>query len=146
MVAPSGLTVTVATGGGGNGFTVMSGVVTLGALSLVALIVAVPFPTAVTVMLAPLAVLIELDALTVSTAVLLELHATVRPLSVAPFTSFGIAVRDWDAPTSIGVVGAERTTLATGIGFTVTVTLDVTPPAAALIVACPALSAATLPV
>jgi hypothetical protein len=42
MLAEAGLTVTVATGGGGTGLTVITGVVALGAVSLAAVIVAVP--------------------------------------------------------------------------------------------------------
>jgi hypothetical protein len=84
------LTLTVATG---TGFTVTVGVVAAGADSLVAVIVAVPAPTALTVIVAPLAVLTELDALTVKTAVLLETQLTVRPERIVPLASFGVAVR-----------------------------------------------------
>jgi hypothetical protein len=53
--------------------------------SLVAVIVAVPTPAAVTVTGEPL-------ALTVSTAVLLDAHVIVRPVSTLPFESFVVAV------------------------------------------------------
>ena len=89
IVAEPGLTVTVATG---TGFTVMRGVVTAGADSLVAVIVAVPLATAVTVIVAPTALLTEVGALTVRTAVLLETQLTVRPTSAVPFPSRGVAV------------------------------------------------------
>ena len=75
-------TVTLATG---TWFTVIVGVGLELTDSLVAVIVAVPTPTAVTVAGEPL-------ALAVRTAVLLETHAIVRPLSVLPFASFVTAV------------------------------------------------------
>jgi hypothetical protein len=81
-VAALGLTVTDATG---IGFTVIVGVGVELTDSLVAVIVAVPTPTAVTVVGEPL-------ALTVSTAVLLETQFTVRPVSAFPFASFVVAV------------------------------------------------------
>jgi hypothetical protein len=83
-------TVTVATGAR---LTVIVGVLALGALSLVAEIVAVPAPTAATVIVAPVEELTELGALTVNTAVLLETQLTVRPESACTFASFGVAVR-----------------------------------------------------
>jgi hypothetical protein len=110
--------VTVATGGGGAGLTTISGVVAL-TDSLVAVIVAVPGPAAVTDIVAPLPMLTELDPLSASTAGLLDTQVTVRPLSVAPPASLGAAVSTWVAPTSIGVVGTESVTLATTTGVTV---------------------------
>ena len=92
IFADGGVTVTVLTGGGGTGFTVITGVVTFGAASLEAVIVAVPAPAAVTVTVAPLEVLTELPALTVKTAALLETQFTVRPLRIAPAPSLGVAV------------------------------------------------------
>jgi hypothetical protein len=77
-------TVTVATG---IGFTV---IVAVGAElidSLVAVTVAAPTPTAVTVAGDPLA-----D--TVRTAVLLDTQVTVRPVSTLPLASFIVAVND----------------------------------------------------
>ena len=81
-----GVTVTVATG---TGLTVIEASWRPSRDSLVAVIVAVPVPTAVTVTVAPLDVLTELAALTVSTDVLLETQFTVRPESVLPPASFG---------------------------------------------------------
>jgi hypothetical protein len=135
-------TVTVATG---TGLTVIAGVVAVGADSLVAVIVAVPVPMAVTVTVAPLAVLTELAALTVSTAVLLETQFTVRPESVLPPASFGEAVNTCVPPTSIGIAGAERATVATGGGLTVSVALPVFPSLMAMICAEPGPMAVTTP-
>jgi len=84
-----GATVTVATG---TGVTVISGVDALGADSLVAVMIAVPTPAAVSVTDAPLAVLTELAALTERIAGLLDTQFTVRPASAVPPASFGIAV------------------------------------------------------
>jgi hypothetical protein len=117
-LAVAGFTVTVATGSGA-GLTAIAGVVALGAVSLVAVIVAVPGPAAVTVTVAPLEVLTELAALTVSTAVLLETQFTVRPARMLLLPSFGVAVNTCVPPATIGVVGAESITVATGTGFTV---------------------------
>jgi hypothetical protein len=100
--------------------TVIPGVVAAGADSLVAVIVAAPAPTAVTVTVAPLAVLTELAALTVSTDVLLDTQLTVRPESRLLLPSFGIAVSTCVPPTSIGVVGDESDTVATDTNATVT--------------------------
>jgi len=87
--------------------------------SLVAVIVAVPGPTAVTVTLAPVDVLTELTALTVSTAVLLETQFTMRSDRMLLFASFGTAVSTCVPPTTIGVVGVESVTLLTGASVTV---------------------------
>jgi hypothetical protein len=111
-----GVTVTVATGAV---VTVIVGVVALGADSLVTVIVAVPGPAAVTVTVAPLDVLTELDALTDSTDGLLETQFTVRPTRVVPLPSFGVAVSTCVPPTTTGVVGAESVTVETGIRWTV---------------------------
>jgi hypothetical protein len=88
-VVVAGVTVTVATG---IGSTAMLGVVAAGAVSLVAVIVAVPIPTAVTVIVAPVDVLTEDGALTESTAGLLEIQFTARPERAFPFASLGAAV------------------------------------------------------
>jgi hypothetical protein len=88
----AGLTVTVFTGAGGAAFTVICGVV-VPIVSLVAVIVAVPTPTAVTVIVAPLPMLTDVVPLSASTAGSLETQLTVRPESVAPPASFGAAVR-----------------------------------------------------
>jgi hypothetical protein len=108
--------VTVATRAG---LTVIKGVVAAGAVSLVAVIVAAPTPTGVTVTVAPVDVLTEVAALTVSTAVLLETQLTVRPESGLLLPSLGTAVSTWLPPTTIGVVGAESVTETTGTGLTV---------------------------
>jgi hypothetical protein len=76
------LTVTVATG---TGLTVIAAVGAELTISLVAVIVALPVPTAVTVAGEPL-------ALTVRTALLLDTHVTVRPVSRLPFASRVVAV------------------------------------------------------
>jgi hypothetical protein len=91
-VAEAGFTVTVATG---TGLTVTTGVAALGADSLLAVMIAVPKPVAVTVTVAPPELLTVLAALTVSTAVLLETQVTVRPTSTLPLPSFGVAVSCW---------------------------------------------------
>jgi hypothetical protein len=88
-VAEAGFTVTVATG---IGLTVITGVDAPGADSLVAVIIAVPTPAAVTPIVAPLEELTELAALTERTAGLLETQFTVRPMRAVPFASFGLAV------------------------------------------------------
>jgi hypothetical protein len=130
----------------GAGLTVIEGVVAAGAVSLVAVIVAVPVPIAVTVTVAPLEVLTELAALTVSTDVLLDTQLTVRPESVVPPASFGNAVSTCVPPISIGVVGDESVTEDTGIGLTV-ITGVVEPGAVSLvavIVAVPTPTAVTV--
>jgi hypothetical protein len=99
--------------------TVIAGVVALGADSLVAVIVPVPGATAVIVTVAPLKVLTELAALTDSTAGLLEIQLTVRPDRVLLLPSFGVAISACIPPTTMGVVGAESVTAATGTGLTV---------------------------
>jgi len=126
--------------------TVIAEVVAFGANSLVAVIVAVPVPTAVRVTVAPLAVLTELAELTVRTAILLETQFTVRPESVLPEASFGSAVNTWVPPTITGVDGADRVTLATGAGLTVSVALPVFPSLIAMICTDPGATAVTLPV
>jgi hypothetical protein len=109
-------TVTVATGAT---VTVIDKVGALGADSLDAVIVALPVPRAVTVIAAPADVLTELAALTVSTALLLDTQFTVRPMSVVPLASFGVAVRTCVAPMIIGVVGVDTATVVTGAAMTV---------------------------
>jgi hypothetical protein len=141
-LADEGLTVTVATG---TELTVIVGVVALGADSLVAVIVAVPGLTAVTVTVAPLDVLTELDTLTESTAGLLETQFTVRPLSVVPPPSSGIPVSTCVPPTTIGVVGAEMVTVFTGASDTVTLDVPVFVSLVAVIVVAPDPTAVTKP-
>jgi hypothetical protein len=91
-VPEAGLTATDATG---TGVTVITGVETLGADSLLAVMIAVPRLAAVTVTVAPLAPLTELALLTVSTAGLLETQFTVRPTRAVPAAFFGVAVSCW---------------------------------------------------
>ena len=120
----------------------IDGVVAGGAVSLVAVIVAVPAPTAVTVV----DPVVPEAGLTVSTAVLLETQLTVRPLRVPPFTSFVVAVSCCVPPDTIGVVGAETVTVATGTGVTVIVGvgLELTDSLVAVIVAVPTPTAVTV--
>ena len=81
--------------------------------SLVAVMLAVPAPTAVTVAGEPL-------ALTERTAVLLETQVIVRPVRKVAARIAGCArVSCWVLPRIIGVVGAETETLATAAGSTV---------------------------
>jgi hypothetical protein len=103
--------------------------------SLVAVIVAVPAPTAVTVV----APVVPEAGFTVSTAVLLETQLTVRPVSVWLLASLSVAVSCCVPPSSIGVVGAETVTVATGAGLTVMVAvgLELTDSLVAVIVAVP---------
>jgi hypothetical protein len=95
---------------------------------------------------APLDPLTELAALSVRTAVLLDVQLTVRPTSVAPLASFGVAVRTWVPATIIAVTGAESVTLDTGTALTVIELLPVCPSLVAVIVTGPpALTAVTSP-
>jgi hypothetical protein len=138
-VADVGVTATVVTG---TGLTMIEGVVAAGAVSLVAVIVAVPTPTAVTAV----APFVELAGLTVSTDVLLETQFTVRPVRVLFAASFVVAVSGWVPPTTIGVVGEERVTAATDASDTVMVEVPVFPSLVAVIVTGPpAATAVTSP-
>jgi len=116
-------TVTDATG---TGLTVIVGVGVELMLSLVAVIVAVPTPTAVTVAGEP-------EALTVRTAVLLEIQVIVRPVSRFPFASLVVPVSCCVWPTIMGVVGVETVTDATPAGFTVRVAFPLFPSLVAII-------------
>jgi hypothetical protein len=95
--------------------TVMVGVGVELTNPLVAVIVAAPAPTAVNVTGVPLG---PESGLTVSTAVLLESQPTVRPVRMFPLPSLVVAVSCCIPPTTIGVVGAEIVTAATGAGLT----------------------------
>jgi len=97
----------------------MAGVVALGAVSLVAVTVALPVATAVSVMVAPVDELTELAALTANTVGSLETQFTVRPLRTLPPASLGRAVSVCVPPTTIDVVANESVTEATGGGLTV---------------------------
>jgi hypothetical protein len=124
----------------------MEGVVAPGAASLVAVIVAVPLLSAVIVIAAPADVLTELDAFGARTAGLLETQFTVRPESGLPLPSLGVAVRTWVPPTTIGVVGMDSVTVATGTGLTVIagVAAELTDSLLAVIVAVPTPTAVTV--
>jgi hypothetical protein len=111
-LAEAGATVTVATG---TGLTAISGVGVELTDSLVAVIVAVPTPTAVTVVVP----MLEVTGLTVSTAVLLETQFTERPLSALLAASRSVAVSCCAPPTTIGVVGVEIVTVLIGASITV---------------------------
>jgi hypothetical protein len=120
----------------------MAGVVALGAASLVAVIVAVPGPTAVTVTAVPLGPLVGLTFTTVES---LEIQLTVRPVKVAPAAFLVVAVSGWLSPTTIGVVGAESVTAVTGATVTVIEDVPIFPSLVAVIVAPPGLTAVTRP-
>lgn len=107
--------------------------------SLVAVIAAVPEPTAVTTPL----------ALTVATFVFDEDHVTVRPVSVAPPASLVTADACVVAPIATVDAASETVTVATGAGGgTVTVigAVPLTPSLVAVIVALPAATPVTVPV
>src|SRR5713101_2714521 len=126
-VADAGATVTEATGT----WTTVSAALPL-CPSLVAVIVAVPATLPVT----------SPDALTVATVVLLLAHVTVRPVSGAPFASFGVAVSCTVVPSFTDAVAGATVTDATGTCTTVSAALPLCPSLVAVIVAVPA----TLPV
>jgi hypothetical protein len=98
--AEGGETVTVATGASA---TVIADVPVF--VSLVAVITT--GPPAATPVTRPV-------ASTVATALLLELHVTVRPLSTVPFASFVTAVSCCVPPTTMLAVGGVTVTVATG--------------------------------
>src|SRR2546425_872066 len=112
---------------GGGGAETVSAAVPL-CPSLVAVIVAAPAATPVT---NPL-------PLTVTTAVLLLAHITVRPVSGLPPASFGVAVSCTVKPTwTLGAAGLTVTD-ATGTCTTVMAALPLCPSLVAVIVAAPA--------
>ena len=117
--------------------------------SLVAVIVAVPAPTAVTVTVIPLEVLTELDELTVNTDGSLETQFTVRPLSGIPPAAIGVAVSNCVVPSTIGVVAADSATAATGSGGAPVTVMLVVPDfpslVAVIVTGPPALTAVTSP-
>jgi hypothetical protein len=137
-LAEDGVTVTVATG---TGLTVIEGVGAELTVSLVAVIVAVPTPAAVTVVVP----FVELAGLTVSTAVLLETQFTVRPVSTVPFTSLVTAVSTCVPPTTMGVAGVESVTMLTGASVTVIEDVPVFVSLVAVIVVPPVPTAVTRP-
>jgi len=95
--------------------------------SLVAVIVTEPTATPVTTPVAD----------TVASAVLLDAHVTVRPVSTAPFASFTVAVKFVVWPTMTDVAAGETVTLPTGAGATVTEAVPVFPSLVAVIVVRP---------
>src|SRR5205823_6378081 len=125
MLAVAGATVTVATGALD---TVTSDVPFTP--SLVAVIVAVPAATPVTRPL--LLFTVAADAL--------ELHTTVRPVSVLPPASFSLAVSCTVAFVKMLAVAGATVTVATGALDTVTSDVPFTPSLVAVIVAVPAVT------
>jgi hypothetical protein len=104
--------------------------------SLVAMMLPVPVDTAVTR---------PVLEFTVATAVLLELQATARPVSVFPFASSVVAVA-CEVPAAVIDVGARATvTVATGASDTAIDDVPVFPSLVAVIVALPAPADATNP-
>src|SRR2546422_10340807 len=84
-------------------------------------------------------------ALTVPTEPLLLAHVTVRPVSVLPFASFGVAA-SWTVCPACTDAGAGLTvTDATGTSATVTTDVPLRPSAAAVIAVEPAPAPATNP-
>lgn len=133
--APS-VTLTVATGAGGGAVTVSATDPVLP--SLVAMMFAVPTPTAVT---APLAV-------TVATFVLEVDQVTVRPFNTTPSASRVIAVACVVPPVCSDVAPSAAVTVATGAGggaFTVTDAVPLRPSLVAVIVAVPGDAPVTTP-
>jgi len=103
--------------------------------SLVAVILAVPGPMAVT----------RPVRLAVATASLSLAHVTTRPVSGFPAASRGVAV-SWPVwPTITPRVGGVTVTLATGTGMTVTDAEALCPSLVAITVAVPGASAVTRP-
>src|ERR1043165_2142537 len=129
-------TVTVATGGGGAAVT--ASVAEPVCPSLVAVICAEPAATVVT----------NPDPETVATAVLFELHVTVRPVSVLPLASFNVALACVPCPAVTDDAPSATVTLATGGGgaaLTLMVADPVWPSLVAVIDAVPTASPFTRP-
>src|SRR5439155_377046 len=104
--------------------------------SLVAVIVTVP-PSATSVTS-------PLDD-TVAIVGTLDVHATVRPVSVLPLASFSVTLSCTVPLAGTIVVAGETATEATGASVTVTVALPVLPSLVAVIVADPAVPPVTRP-
>src|SRR4051812_21260131 len=104
--------------------------------SLVAVIVAVPGPIAVTLAGFPL-------ALTVSTAVLLETHVIARSVSSLPFASLVVTANCCVPPTIIDVDGGATVIVATCARVTVRAALPTFPSLVAIMFAVPAPTAVT---
>jgi hypothetical protein len=137
-LAVAGVTVTVATG---TALTVITAVGAELTDSLFAVIVAVPAPSAVTVVVP----LVELAGLTANTAVLLDTQLTVRPVRVLFAPSLRVAVSCRASPTTIGVGSVESVTAATGASVTMTEDVPVLVSLVAVIVEAPAPTAVTRP-
>src|SRR5439155_603759 len=129
MLAVAGETATEATEATGTGVTVTAAVPPLPSL------VAEPAATRAT---RPL-------ALTAATLVLPLAHVTVRPVSVPPAESFGVAVSCTVCPTVRLAVAGEIATEATGTVVTVSAAVLLLPSLVAVIVAEPAVTPATRP-
>src|SRR5207253_7117292 len=95
--------------------------------SLVAVIVAVPTPEAVT----------NPVALTVATEPLSLDQVTVRPVRTLPFASFGVAVSCEVCPVCRLIDAGLTVTVATGVFETVTLAVPLFPSLVAVIVAVP---------
>jgi hypothetical protein len=104
-------------------------------VSLVAVIVAVPGPTAVT----------NPPVDTVATAVLFEPHVTTRSVTIAPVESRTVAVSATVWVTSKFLLGGATVTLPTGIFVTVIVEIPLLPSLVALTVAVPGATPVTKP-
>jgi hypothetical protein len=117
----------------GTGITVNVAVALFPSLEAVITVV----PTA-SVVIAPL-------LSTVATAGVDELHATERPVSVAPRSSRSTALAVVVAPSVSDGNASVTTTVATGAGITVSVALPVFPSLVAVMVAEPAAMADTVP-
>src|SRR5438067_10374136 len=132
-LAVAGATATEATEATGTDVTVSAAVLLLP--SLVAVIVAEP---AVTPATRPL-------PLMVATLGLPLVHVTIRPVSVPPAESFGVAVSCTVCPTVRLAVAGEIATEATGTVVTVSAAVLLLPSLVAVIVAEPAVTPATRP-
>src|SRR5438067_581868 len=132
-LAVAGATATEATEATGTDVTVSAAVLLLP--SLVAVIVAEPAATPAT---RPL-------PLMVATLGLPLVHVTIRPVSVPPAESFGVAVSCTVCPTVRLAVAGEIATEATGTVVTVSAAVLLLPSLVAVIVAEPAVTPATRP-
>src|SRR5262245_40461870 len=103
--------------------------------SLVAVIVVVPVATAVA----------RPDEFTVAAAGLLDVHVTIRPVSVFPCASFGVPANCLVGVTKMVAVGAPTVTDATGM-YTVIADVPLLPSLLAVMVAVPSATAVTSPV
>jgi hypothetical protein len=104
-------------------------------VSLVAIMLAVPTPTAVT----------RPAAFTVATAVLSELQTISRPVSVLPWESSSVAVACVVCTALIELAASATVTVATGAGVTVIGALPVFPSLVATMFAVPTAIAVTTP-